>query len=179
MIQINKGDCAEVGYIQKPHGLKGEVILVFEKEFEETFEELEFLFIEVDGGLVPFFIEDDGIRFKSDESAICRLEFVDSLTKAKDLVGCKVWVFEHDVISIEDHGIASVLIGMRAFDAKFGDIGLVSRVDDFSGNHVITVDHAGAEILISLSDEVITLIDDEKREIHLNCPNGLIDIYLD
>ena len=60
MNQINKNDCVEVGYIQKPHGLKGEVILVFDKEFEETFEELEFLFIEVDGGLVPFFIEDEG-----------------------------------------------------------------------------------------------------------------------
>jgi len=52
-------------------------------------------------------------------------------------------------------------------------------VDDFSGNLVITVDHPRAEIMIPLSDEVITSVDEEKREMHLDCPNGLIEIYLD
>ena len=128
MIQINKSDCAEVGYIQKPHGLKGEVILIFNKEFKETVEELEFLFVEVDGGLVPFFIEDEGLNLRTDESAICRLEYVDSLTKAKNLIGCKVYVFDHEIVDSEDHGPDSTLIGMRAYDAKFCDIGLISRV---------------------------------------------------
>ncbi len=179
MSQINKDDCSEVGYIQKPHGLKGEVILIFEKEFEETFEEAEFLLVEVDGGLVPFPIQDEGFRFKTDESAICKFEFVDSITKAKELVGCKVYVHNHEVVESEDQGVVSTLIGMRAYDEKFGDIGLISRVDDFSGNLVITVDHPRAEIMIPLSDEVITSVDEEKREMHLNCPNGLIEIYLD
>ena len=179
MSQINKDDCVAVGYIQKPHGLKGEVILMFEKEFEETFDDLEFLFVEVDGGLVPFPIEEEGFRFKTDESAICKLEFVDSITQAKELVGCKVYVFDHEIIESEDQGVESTLIGMRAYDEKFGDIGLISRVDDFSGNLVITVDHPRAEIMIPLSDEVITSVDNEKREIHLNCPNGLIEIYLE
>lgn len=179
MIQINKSDCIEVGYIQKPHGLKGEIIVVFGKEFEESFEDLENLFVDVDGGLVPFFIEDEGLRFKNDGSAICRLEFVDSLTKAKELVGCKVYVFKHEVGEAEDQETTSTLIGMKAFDEKFGEIGLISRVDDFSGNLVITVVHSRAEIMIPLSDEIITLLDEEKREIHLSCPNGLIEIYLD
>ena len=179
MNQINKEECVEVGYIQKPHGLKGEIILVFEKEFEETINALEFLFIEVDGGLVPFHIEDEGLNFRTDESAICKLEFIDSLSKAKDMVGCKVYAFDHAIIESEDQGIASTLIGMRIFDLKFGDIGLISRVDDFSGNLVITVDHPRAEIMIPLSDEVITSVDEEKREMHLDCPNGLIEIYLE
>ena len=179
MNQFDKGDCTAVGYIQKPHGLKGDLILVFEKEFEESLEEIDLVLVEVDGGLVPFFIEDDGFRFKTDESAICKLELVDSLTKAKELVGCKVYIFDHEIIESEDQGAESTLIGMRVFDAKFGDIGLISRVDDFSGNLVITVDHPQAEILIPLSDEIITSVDNDNREIHLSCPNGLIDIYLD
>jgi len=179
MIQINKDDCVEVGYIQKPHGLKGEVILVFDNEFEETIEELEFLFVELDGGLVPFSIEDEGLNIRSDQSAICKLEFVDSLSKAKDLVGCKVYVFDHAVIETQDQEIASTLVGMRIFDAKFGDIGLISRVDDFSGNIVITVNHPRAEIMIPLSDNVIDSVDELKREMHLTCPGGLIEIYLD
>ena len=179
MIQINKDDCVEAGYIQKPHGLKGEVIFVFRKEYAETVEELEFLFVEVDGGLVPFAIEEDGLNLKTDESAICRLEFVDTLGKAKDLVGCKVYVFDHEIIEVEDQESPSTLIGMRVYDEKFGDIGVVNRLDDFSGNLVITVLHPRAEIMIPLSDEVITSIDEEKREIHLCCPGGLIEIYLE
>jgi 16S rRNA processing protein RimM len=179
MDQINKSDCLEVGYIQKPHGLKGEVVFAFEKEFEETFEDLELLFIDVDGGLVPFFIDDEGVRYRSDESAICKLELINSVEKAKELVGCKVYVWENEVITSDDQGVASVLIGMAAFDAKFGELGLVSRVDDFSGNLVITIAHPKAEIMIPLSDQVIVSIDEVKREIHLDCPNGLIEIYLD
>jgi 16S rRNA processing protein RimM len=181
-IQMNltdKDECVEVGYIQKPHGLKGEVILVFDQELEETFEEIEYLFVEIDGGLVPFFIEDEGLRFKTDKSAIGRLAFIDSLTKAKELLGCKVYVPEYKIIDTEDPGVVSSLIGMKAFDEKFGEIGLISRVDDFSGNLVITVDHLRAEIMIPLSDEAIISIDEFKREIHLSCPDGLIDIYLE
>ena len=179
MNQINKGDCTEVGYIQKPHGLKGEVIVVFEKEFAETLEEIELLLVDIHGGLVPFFIDDEGLRFKTDESAICRLEFVDSLSGAKEMVGCKVFVFNHELVESEDPGVVSTLIGMKAFDEKFGEIGLISRVDDFSGNIVITVQHPRAEIMIPLSDEVILSIDEDLREMRLSCPNGLIELYLE
>ena len=179
MNQIRKSDCVEVGYIQKAHGLRGEVIVVFEREFEETFEDIELIFVEVDGGLVPFFIEEEGFRFRNNESAICKLRFIDSISKAKELIGCKVFVLEDEIVESEDQGVASALIGMIAYDAKFGEIGMISRVDDFSGNLVITVNHKQREIMIPLSDEVISSIDEEKREIHLSCPNGLIEIYLD
>ena len=178
MNQINIDECVEVGYIQKPHGIKGELVLQFAKEFEETFEGIDCLFVEVDGGLVPFFIADEGFRYKSSESAICKFDFVDSQEKAKALVGCKIFVLDEEVIETEHKEVNSVLIGMRTFDARFGEIGLISRVDDYSGNLVITVDHQKAEILIPLSDEIITSIDEEKRELYLDCPTGLIEIYL-
>ena len=179
MNHLSKSDCVEVGYIQKPHGLKGEVVLAFEQEYGETFDDLDLLFVEVDGGLVPFFIEEESLRLRNDQSAICKLNFIDTLSQAKELVGCKVHVFEYELIESEDQGVASTLIGMIAFDAKFGEIGMIERVDDFSGNLVITVNHPKAEIMIPLSDNVITSIDEQKREIYLDCPNGLIDIYLE
>ena len=179
MNQINKGDSVEVGYIQKAHGLQGEVILAFEQEFEETFEDIEWIFVEVDGGLVPFLIEEEGFRFRNNESAICKLRFIDSMIKAKELIGCKVFVLENEIIESKDQGVVSTLIGMTAFDSKFGKIGLISRVDDFSGNMVITVNHNQAEIMIPLSDEAISSIDEKNRELHLVCPDGLIEIYLE
>ena len=119
------------------------------------------------------------MRFKNDESAICKLSFIDSIEKARDLIGSKVFVFEQEVIESDDQGVASALIGMTAFDTKFGKIGMISRVDDFSGNLVITVIHSKGEVMIPLSDEVILSVDEHKREIYLDCPNGLIEIYLE
>jgi len=178
MNQINKSECIEVGYIQKPHGLKGEVILIPAPEYKDTFEDIEFLFIDIDGGLVPFFIEQDGLRFRNNDCIICSLGFVDSLTKAKELVGCNVFVFNREIVVSEENEDASYLIGMKAYDNKYGEIGLISRVDDFSGNLVITVNNPRAEILISLSDEVVNSVSEERREIFLNCPDGLIEMYL-
>ncbi len=179
MIQISKDNCVHVGYIQKPHGLKGEVVLALETQFEETFEEIELILIEVDGGLVPFFIEDESLRFRNDESLICKLSFVDSHSNAKELNGCSVYIFEHEIIASKDHGVVSTLVGMTAIDSKFGKIGVISRVDDFSGNLVITVNHPRGEIMIPLSDEVIISIKEDEREICLSCPDGLIEIYID
>ena len=179
MDQINIDDCVEIGYIQKPHGIKGELVLIFGKEFEETFEGIDCLFIEVDGGLVPFFIADEGFRFKSSESAICKFDFIDSQEKAKSLVGCKIFVPDEEVIETDQREVDSFLIGMKTFDARFGEIGTISRVDDYSGNLVITVDHHKTEVLIPLSDEIITSINEENRELHLDCPTGLIEIYLE
>ena len=179
MDQINIDECVEIGYVQKPHGIKGELVLIFGKEFEETFDGIDCLFIEVDGGLVPFFIANEGFRFKSSESAICKFDFVDSQEKAKALVGCKIFVPDEEVIETDQREVDSFLIGMKTFDVRFGEIGTISRVDDYSGNLVITVDHPRAEVLIPLSDEIITSINEEKRELHLDCPTGLIEIYLE
>jgi 16S rRNA processing protein RimM len=62
MNRIEKNHCIEIGYIQKPHGLNGNVILIFNAEFKVTLEEIKYLLIEVEGGVVPFFIEEEGLR---------------------------------------------------------------------------------------------------------------------
>lgn len=179
MHQIDKKDCTSIGYIQKPHGLKGEVVVIFEDEFADTFDSADYFFIEIDGGLVPFFIEEDGLRYRNNESIIIKFDFVDSQLKAKELAGCKIFVFNSDLIEPEYPEIYSGLIGMRVIDKKSGDIGTINRIDDFSGNVVITVSHPRTEILIPLSENIIMKIDETNRKLYLNCPEGLINIYLE
>lgn len=178
MLQIDKKNCTPVGFVQKPHGIKGEVIVIFDNEFGETIESAEYFFAEIDGGLVPFFISEEGLRFRNNESAIIKFDLVNSQVKAKELLGCKLFVFNDDIIETEVTEIDSELIGMMVIDNKSGEIGTISRIDDFSGNVVITVVHPRAEILIPLSDNIILNIDKENKKLFLDCPVGLIDIYL-
>jgi 16S rRNA processing protein RimM len=100
-----------------------------------------------------------------------------SLLKKKDCV--KVYVFDHEIVSIDDSGDTSSLIGMKVFDATFGEVGVITRTDDFSGNLVITVYRQNTEILIPLSGDTVNFVDEVKREIHMKCPDGLIQMYLE
>jgi 16S rRNA processing protein RimM len=179
MLQIDKKDCTAIGYIQKPHGIKGDVIVVIDDEFSDSFDSAEYFFVELDGGLVPFFIGEEGLRYRNNESIIVKFDFVDSQAKAKELAGCKVFAFNSDLIEPEFPEIYSSLIGMEVIDKKSGEIGKISRIDDFSGNIVITVAHSHAEILIPLSDNIITKIDEKHKKLYLTCPEGLINIYLE
>ena len=54
---MNKQDCFYLGKIAKLHGYKGEVSLFLDVTNPEDYSRLDALFIEMDGVLVPFFIE--------------------------------------------------------------------------------------------------------------------------
>jgi len=179
MDQFNSDDFVEVGFIQKLHGLKGDLILSFNSEFEDRIDQLDTLFIQLDGGLVPFFLANDGFRPRSSQSAICHFDWIDTQDKAKGLVGCTAFIPDDQQFENMPDESESPLIGMIAIDDQYGELGEIDRVDDFAGNIVITVNHPKGEILIPLSDEIITSVDEHKRVIHLNCPKGLIDIYLE
>ena len=83
METIPKSDCVKVGFVQKPHGIHGELVIRFEEQYYETLEECPTLFLEIDNLLVPFFISEEGLRFKSGEAVITNLEWIDSDKKAK------------------------------------------------------------------------------------------------
>jgi 16S rRNA processing protein RimM len=178
MDMIEKERCTEVGFIQKPHSLRGELIVIFNNQFEEIFESFENYFIEINGGLVPFFVSENGIKYRNNESLIIKFDYIDNQEKARELSGCKVFISNEDLMDnhSEDY---NDLTGMTVVDLKSGELGVITALDDFSGNIVITVDHQGNEILIPLSDEIIRKIDEKKKLLYLECPEGLIDIYLD
>jgi 16S rRNA processing protein RimM len=50
---MTKEDCFELGKITKTHGVKGEVILWLDVDFPEDYEEMDSVFLEVRGELVP------------------------------------------------------------------------------------------------------------------------------
>jgi 16S rRNA processing protein RimM len=179
MDRIEKGNCTEIGFIQKPHGLKGEVIMLLNAHYEDIDERLDHCFIEIDGGLVPFFASEDGIKYRNDESVIIKFDYTDSQEKAKEISGCKVFISNDDLSENESSEDYNNLIGMQVIDENAGELGTIAALDDFSGNIVITVTHPKSEILIPLSDEIIRGIDEKNNRIYLDCPEGLIDIYLD
>ena len=165
-----------MGYVQKPHGINGELVIRFQEEYYETLEEYPALFLEIDNLLVPFFIAEEGLRFKSSESVITKLDWVDTDAKAKALCGLSVFVNKEDVIESEDEMSPHALIGYQLFDETLGLIGEISEVHDYAGNMLLLVEYQGKEALVPLNEELIVNLDIDKREIELRIPEGLFDL---
>ena len=179
MIHLDKNDFIPVGTVIKPHGLKGELVIETEEDWEDAFENSKYLLLEVEGGLVPFFVNGDGVNFRTSTTLSLTFDEIDSAEKVKPYCGCKVYLHKGVIQDDTAGDELNELIGFTVFDQKKGKLGDVIRVDDFSGNVVLTVQHGIHEILIPLSEELITQYLEEERELHLDCPDGLIDLYLE
>jgi len=176
METIPKSDCVKVGFVQKPHGIHGELVIRFEEEYYETLEECPTLFLEIDNLLVPFFISEEGLRFKSGEAVIANLEWIDSDKKAKELCGLSVFVYQDEVVEFEDELSPNALVGYQLFDETLGLIGEITEVNDYSGNVLLSVVYRGKEAMVPLNEDLIVRLDEDLREIELRIPEGLFDL---
>jgi len=175
METIPKTDCEKVGFFRKTHGVFGELVLEFEPQFELSIENSDRLFVELEGLLVPFFILEDGFRFKTENSAIICFDGVDSEKYAKRMVGSSVYLFKSEIIVSPDELTDSELINYLLFDETLGEIGLIEQIDNYSGNIVLTVNFRGKELLVPFNDDLLIHLDKHKKILTLKFPEGLLD----
>ena len=175
METIPISECVKIGYLQKPHGIQGGMILNFQEKYEDSIAASSVFFIEIDGLLVPFFISEEGVRFRSGNTVFLKFDWVDSGDAAREICGCSVFLKRDEIIQLEEESAKDGLKGFLVFDSAIGEVGQVKEVDDFSGNIVLTIDHKGSELLIPFNEKLIDSIDKKGRNIHLNLPEGLIE----
>lgn len=175
METIPKTDCEKVGFFRKTHGVFGELVLEFEPQFEMSIENADRLFVELEGLLVPFFVLDDGFRFKTENSAILTFDGVDSEKYAKRMVGSSVYLFKSEIIVSSDELTNSELLNYLLVDETLGEIGLIEQIDNYSGNIVLTVNFRGKELLVPFNDELLIHLDKHKKILTLRFPEGLLD----
>ncbi|MFN9391812.1 MAG: 16S rRNA processing protein RimM, partial [Flavobacteriales bacterium] len=68
--------------------------------------------------------------------------------------------------------------GYRVVDEAFGPVGTLERLLELSGNPQLEISHNNKLVLIPLQDEFIRAIDHESKEIRVEAPPGLIELYL-
>lgn len=175
METIPKNDCIQVGYLQKPHGINGEVILRFQEKFYESLEKIDnILLIEIEGLLVPYFLEEE-IRFRTGDSAIVKLQWIDDEKKAKEIAGMQVYLKQEQVIA--DHVLEiEGLKGYLLIDQRKQQLGEITNVDNFSGNIILTVNYLNSEVMVPFNDDFLISIDEGKKIIALDIPDGILDL---
>ncbi|EMR03856.1 ribosome maturation factor RimM [Cesiribacter andamanensis] len=173
---MRKEECYQLGTIQKPHGLRGEVAVFLDVDDPSLYTELESVFVDQGGQLIPFFIE--GVNVQA-QKAIFKFEEVDSVEAAGSLTGRELYLPLAALPPLEGNAFYyHEIIGFRLVDVTSGEVGTISEV--ISGQQdLLVADRAGIEILVPLHDELIVRLDREKQELHMQLPEGLLDIYLE
>ncbi len=169
---MKKEDCFFLGYISRKHGYKGDVNIKLETPAK--YKELGHMFIELNGVLVPFFI--DSFRLKKENIALVKFEDIDSEEEAHVLVGEKVFLPLEFIAKSQQNELA-VLIGFEVIDSKYGSIGKVTDILDNTAQELFQISNGDQEFLIPITEEFIQKID--SNTIFLETPEGLIDLFLE
>ncbi len=166
--------CFKIGFIQKTHGLKGEVTVSLDNNAPEDLSSLKVLFLGDDNRLVPYFIAGLSLR---DDKAFVKMEEVDSIEMAKTLVGKSVYL-EKSVRPKRGRGefYDDEVTGFTVVDSVIGTLGLVREVTFAGSNRLLVTEHEGKEVLIPVNSPFITSVNKTKRIISVTLPEGFLDI---
>ena len=168
---IKKEEVYKIGRIGKAHGVKGEVSFNFD---DDVFDRVEakYLILEVDGILVPFFMEE--YRFRSDSTALVKFEDIDTQERARELTNCDVY-FPRDLADDEEEVLTySFLVGFDIIDANTDKkVGTIASIDESTLNILFELEDG---TLIPASEELITDIDKNNKTITIALPEGILDL---
>ena len=169
---IKREDVYKIGVFNKPHGIHGELSFTFTDDIFDRVE-AEYLICLLDGIFVPFFLEE--YRFRSDSTALVKLEGVDTAERARMFTNVEVYF---PAKHVEDAGpgelTGAFFVGFRVEEVNHGDLGEVTEVDTATINTLFVVDHQGEELLIPAQEEFILNIDQKHKVITMDLPEGLL-----
>src|SRR5688572_33477929 len=131
----------------------------------------------IKNNLTPFFIEEFHIR---PNAILVKFKGVNTANEAETLIGTSLYMpltelpklkgknkfYYHDVIEFTIH------------DVRAGVVGTLQDIVELSSHPVMQIRAGEKEVLIPLVDEFLIGVNMESREITVNTPEGLLDVYL-
>ena len=175
---MKKEDCFYLGRIVKKYSFKGEVLAKLDTDQPELYENLDAIFLSYRNTLVPYFIESSQLH-KSD---LLRLKFEDVETEeeADALLKSELYLPLELLPKLEGNKFYyHEVIGFKIQDIEFGEVGIITAINDSTAQALFEIDRDGLEILIPMNDEFIKKVDRKTKTITVQTPPGLIDLYLD
>ncbi len=152
----------------RTHGLGGELSFSFTDDIFHT-THADYLFLMVDGLLVPFFIED--YRFASDTRAFVKFSGVDNVKQASPLVNAEVF-FPRALTTDSEEISLEMLLGYTISDSTtHSTTSPIAHLDSSTANPLFVLTDG---TLIPIATEWIKDIDHERRIIHMALPDGLL-----
>ena len=174
---MQKEDCFYLGKVVSKYSFKGEVLVKIDTDEPEIYENMESVFVSLGNNLVPFFID----RCRLHKSTLLRIDFeeVKDEASADRIMGALLYLPLTMLPKLSGNKFYfHEVIGFTLLDKVHGDIGLIKAVNDSSSQVLFEAKKGDKELLIPVTDDIITKVDREAKTIYVSTPEGLVDLYL-
>ena len=173
---MNIDDCFQLGYIVKTHGTKGQVVAFFDVDYPEDYEELESVFLEQKGRLIPFFIA--LMEPVQKGRFIIKFEDINTIEQAETLRNTAIYLPLDELPELEeDQFYFHEVIGYQVIDQNHGPLGTVKDFYDMPQQQLMALEYLDQEILVPVMDEIVLRADHEAKQLHVKLPEGLLEVY--
>ena len=172
-------DLVAIGEVRKTHGYNGEVKLIVHEGYEDDIELAKFIFI----GKTPETTLPYELRTIRGNDFICRLDGVSSKEQAAELRGKVVYLKRTQVTSVIPDPVTSTtddeygrLVGFALHDQTSGASGVIASIEAYPQQTMAVVTIEGREVLVPLIDAFIVSEDQSTQTLHVELPNGLLEL---
>ena len=166
-----------IGYTKKPHALKGEIKLQVEEKYLEDLLNAEILLIDIKGKKTPFFIEDVRVG----NNIIAKFEDINTPEAAMNIASKEIFLREEDILKDDEREIDIYEMpyahtkGYTLFNEN-KNIGVVEDLVEYPQQLMAMITYQTREVLVPLNEHFVQKIDDKKKEIYLDLPEGILDL---
>ena len=170
----------QLGYLIKTHGLRGQIVAHFDVDDVSTYTKLKTVYLTLAGAptkLVEHHIEK--VQPQSGNKVLLKLRGIDRIEEAELLRGSQLHLPLAALPELEgDQFYFHDVIGFTVVDEHLGPLGTVENFYELPQQDMLAMSYQGQEVLIPVVDELISHADHVKKEIYVNLPDGLLDVYL-
>ena len=170
----------QLGYIIKTHGLRGHVVAHFDVDDATAYAKLKTVYLTLAGAPTKLVAHEvEKVQPQAANRVLLKLRDIDRIEEAEPLRGSQL----HLPLTLlpeldDDQFYFHDVIGFTVVDENLGALGLVENFYELPQQDMLAMRYQGQEVLIPVVDELVSHADQEKKEIYVNLPDGLLDIYL-
>ena len=164
----------EIGHFSRIHGYNGKLVISFINENPSILTKKITIWLNDSGLITPFKIQE--IQPLNKNKLVLTLLNVDK-DKAEELKNKSVFVNPKDIDLAEEKFDKNNITGYDLFSHKEENLGKISAFIKIKNNNLIQIYINETEVLIPFNEKSILVLDHSKKQIKLDIPNGLIELY--
>ncbi|SRR6056297_692630 len=174
---MTKSDFLCLGQISKAHGLRGELSVINYADSPFLFDLLDRVYIKIPGRYPK---KHRLLSWRSySKSILLLLEGIEGRDQAQRYSGMEIWARRRDLPEKEPEEI--YLVDLIGFNVRLVDgsrLGYISEVFQNSGQEIWSIESIdGNEILFPVHETFISEINEDKKEVVIDPPSGLLELY--
>lgn len=160
----------QVGKITGSFGGDGFVKCKIFDGFMEELDLQDFVFIIHENIHVPYRIVEKNLK-----KSLIRFDDITTMRKAEVMRNQGIYILGDDMQTVESNENDSI-IGFTIRDVELGEIGVIESVTNMTHQDLAYVKYQERIIMIPLHPFLIDKLDEEKKIIYMNLPEGIVDL---